>query len=396
MCNHKPFMPRWLVTLALAASVAAIQPLSADLGGLLSRKRSMTAHPYYVATLEPKPPGFLKLSYVVTGLATTGAWTTVVMTSIRSNQPLGAMMPSWQHGVFARMGALSALPLIASCFATLASKSDSWEALSSDTCRRLNLALVASGVGSALWVNFADVITRIPGAVPKVETVVQSPVGAQGFATQHGMKTVTLKKAHEAAQYVCHQSYKGAIKYGLIASYGSAAALGAAIWIRSLPEEVRKDPLSWLGRLADGVCKSLVSLAPANVNDPTNVKYAILSTSFLLFTALQLHSFPTAVIPSWTGRRCSRAFPAWTLMAAVSAYNLKEARENGKLFSEDTYRTLSNGLAGLGAVYLSAKVGAVFFDPSFPVHYGLVKQVPAWAAASAALIGLTLRPDNKD
>ena len=37
---------------------------------------------------------------------------------------------------------------------------------------------------------------------------------------------------------------------------------------------------------------------------------------------------PTQVIPSWTGRRLSRAFPAWTFLAAVSTYNLKEAAEN--------------------------------------------------------------------
>jgi hypothetical protein len=197
-------------------------------------------------------------------------------------------------------------------------------------------------------------------------------------------------------QHVCHQSYTGAMRAGLIASYSSAAILSAAVWAHSLPEEVRGNPLAWPGRVADGVCKSLVSLAPANLNDPTNVKYALLSTSFLLFTALQLHSFPTAVIPSWTGRRCSRAFPAWTLLAAVSSFNLKEARENGKFLADNTYRTLSNGLTGFGAVYLAARAGAVLLDPSFPGHYGLVKQVPAWAAASAAIIGLTLRPDTAD
>lgn len=415
MSNHQHVLLRLLVIVAAAASATAIQPLTADLGGFLAGRQS-TPHPYYVATsnaLEPKPPGFLKLAYTATGLATTGAWTTVVWTSIRSNQPLGAMMPSVSHGVFARIGALSAVPLIASCFATLALKADSWDKLGSDTCRRLNLAVVASGVGSALWVNFADVITRIPGAVPaKVETVVKSLAKAphrreellaevsarvRDLATEVSGKTVTLKRAQETAQHVCHQSYKGAMKAGLITAYGSAAVLAAAVWIRSLPEEVRRDPLSWPGRVADGVCKSLVSLGPANANDPTNVKYAILSTSFLVFTALQLHSFPTAVIPSWTGRRCSRAFPAWTLLAAVSSFNLKEARERGAAFFADkSYRTLTNGLAGLGAVYLAARVGAVCFDPSFPAHYGLVKQVPAWAAASAALIGLTLRPDARE
>lgn len=52
-------------------------------------------------------------------------------------------------------------------------------------------------------------------------------------------------------------------------------------------------------------------------------------------------------------------------------------------------------MTGLGAIYLSAKVGAVFFDPSFPVHYKIVTQVPAAQLAAATLIGLTLRPDTK-
>ena len=36
--------------------------------------------------------------------------------------------------------------------------------------------------------------------------------------------------------------------------------------------QVRNDPLSWPTRIADGVCKSLVSLAPKNADDPLNVK----------------------------------------------------------------------------------------------------------------------------
>lgn len=189
----------------------------------------------------------------------------------------------------------------------------------------------------------------------------------------------------------------GLSRAALIGSYGSAAALSAAVWARSLPEDVRKQPLSWPGRVADGVAKSLVSLAPASSDDPVNVKYSLLATSFLAFTALPLLCpFPFAVCPSWTGRRCSRAFPAWTLLAAVCSYNLKEAAEDGKLLVDHTYRTLSNGLSGLGAIYLSAKLGAILIDPSFPVHYGIVRQVPGLQVAAAIMFGLTLRPDKVD
>ena len=262
-------MFRLVITLAIATSAVAVYaPDRRRLAGRQNIKPSVKQDLLAVKALEPKPPAFLQLAYSACGLATTAAWTTIVLTTIRSNQPVGMMMPTYQHGLFARTGALSAAPLIVSCFATLASASkDSWEQLGSPTCRRLNLALVTAGISSALWVGFAPLLTKIPGTNPLVS----------------------------------HQAYTGSTRAALIASYGSAAVLSAAVWARSLPEDVRKKPLSWPGRVADGVAKSLVSLAPASADDPVNVKYSLLSTSFLLFTALQLGSHPLSVVPSWTG-----------------------------------------------------------------------------------------------
>ena len=84
----------------------------------------------------------------------------------------------------------------------------------------------------------------------------------------------------------------------------------------------------------------------------------------------------------------------WTLLAAVSSYNLKDARESGKRLADTSYRTLSRGLTGFGATYLAARVGAVFVDPSFPAHYKIVTQVIGYQALAAIMIGLTLRRDN--
>ena len=369
-----------LITLALVASTTAI--LAKDQRHIRSKISKSTGRNDLVAvnfrsTISKsacrdelvaakkltKPPPILQKAYSLCGVATTAAWATVVRTTIRSNQPLGAMMPSPQHRIFASAGVLSAVPLIVSCYATLASAAnDSWEQLSSPTCRRLNLALATAGIGSALWVGFAPVLTRIPGSNPLVS----------------------------------HQSYKGAMRTVLIGSYAASAAFTAGVWARSLPEDVRKNPLSWPGRIADGVAKSLVTLAPASVDDPVNVKYSLLAATFVLLTVLPAGPFPMAVVPSWTGRRTSRAFPAWTLLAAVSSYTLKEAAENGKLLADSTYRTLSSGLTSFGAVYLAAKVGAVFLDPSFPVHYKIVTQVIGYQALAAMMIGLTLRPDKAD
>lgn len=326
---------------------------------------SKTSADAAVATSDKPPTNFLKWAYSAAGLATTAAWSTMVYTTIRSNQPQGAMMPCWQHGFFARIGAMSAAPIIAGSFASLAlaaSKADSWEQLGTPSCNRHNLALTTSGVASALWVAFAPLVTKIPGTDPVLS----------------------------------HQSYKGVMRAGLIGCYGSAAALGAAVWARSLPEDIRHNPLLWPGHVVDGVSKSIVSLAPKNVDDPVQVKYALLTSSFLIFTGMQtLCNMPISVIPSWTSRRLSRAFPAWTLLGAVTSFDLKEAAESGRLLVDENYRYLSNGIKGFGGLYLGARAGALFLDPSFPQAFHAVNQVPGLAVAAILMVGLTLRSDEK-
>jgi hypothetical protein len=269
-----------------------------------------------------------------------------VITTIRSNQPLGAIMPCMQHGLVNRISVLSAVPLILSSYGLLrsAADSDTWDELSSESCRRQNLVLVATGVASALWVNFAPTITKIPGSE------------------------------------LSHQAYSGLMKKALLGAFTSGAALSAYVWKNSLPEDTPL--LSLPGRVVDGVAKSIVSIAPSNSNNPVNVKYSLLTTGFLILTAIQtLGPHPLSVIPSWTGRRLARAFPAWTLLAAVTSFDLKESTEKGKVLLHDN-QILSKGIKGYGVVYLASKVGAVFFDPSFPVHYPAVQMVSGWAAVS--------------
>lgn len=315
-----------------------------------------------VVSSRGKPPAFLKWAYGACGIATSAAWSTSVYTAIRSNQPPGAMMPNWQHPTFARIGALSALPLVLASYKTLMSSCSDWDELSSPTCQRQNLGLSAACAGSALWVSFAHVITRIPGT----ET---SHIGFTGPSS--------LPRA------------------ALIGAYGAAAVLSAAVWVCSLPKDIRKNPFKWPGRVADGVAKSLVSLAPTSSDDPVSVKYSLLTSGFLFFTGLQLvGQHPTTVIPSWTSRRLARAFPCWTLLAAVTAYDLKEAAENGQILLDSSYRTLSKGLKRMGATYLAARFGAVFLDPSWPQAFGAVTAVPGWAALAVIMMGYTLRSDQ--
>lgn len=313
-----------------------------------------------------KPPALLKWAYSACGAATTAAWSTCVYIAIRSNQPMGAVMPSWQHGVFARIGALSTVPLIVASYKTLisASENESWEELSSPTCRRHNLALATATAGSALWVKYAHIITQIPGTEPLVSHI--------GFSGPSSLPRTAL-----------------------IAAYGSAAVLSAAVWVRSLPEEDRKNPFSWPGRVVDGVAQSLVSLAPASSLDPVQVKYSLLTSGFLFFTGMQLCAqHPTSAVYSWTARRLPRAFPAWTLLASATAYDLKEAAEHGTLLTETRYRDLSNSIKSFGALYLVGKIGPVLFDPSWPGGFKVPTAVPGWAMAAIMTMAYTLRSDK--
>jgi len=321
------------------------------------------------ATNGNKPPiKLLRWAYTAAGVATTSAWGTMVYTAIRDNQPPGAMMPSPQHPLFARIGAMSAAALIAGSFASLATTCGSddvqtWEELgdSSPSFRRQNLALATTGFASSLWVRFAEQVTKIPGTNPV---------------------------AH-------HISYNNVMQARLIGAYGAAGLLGGLIWARTLPEENR-NPFTWPKRVCDGVCKALVSLAPDSVDDPVQVKYALITASMLFFTGIQtVCNMPYSVIPSWTSRRLSRAFPIYTFLGAVTAFDLKEATENGTLLIDKSYRCLSNGMKGFGGLYLGARAGAIFFDPSFPEHFGMVTQVPGLAVAAMMMVGLTLRSDEK-
>lgn len=322
---------------------------------------------------KSKPPAFLKWAYKACGVATTAAWSTCVYIAIRSNQPMGAVMPSWQHGFFARIGALSPVPVIVASYKALISASDdSWEELSSPTCRRLNLAMATATAGSALWVKYAHIITQIPGTEPLVSHI--------GFSGPSSLPRTAL-----------------------IAAYGSAAILSAVVWVRSLPEQDRKNPLSWPRRVVDGVAQSLVSLAPESSLDPVQVKYSLLTSGFLFFTGMQLCAqHPVSAVFSWTARRLPRAFPAWTLLASAVTYDLKEAAESGILWSgssrmeaRPTYRRdLSNSIRGFGALYLVGKIGPVLFDPSWPGGFKVPTAVPGWAVAAILTMAYTLRSDQ--
>jgi len=104
-------------------------------------------------------------------------------------------------------------------------------------------------------------------------------------------------------------------------------------------------------------------------------EYAFACVLFLVFAALpMLVSFPMATVPSILGKRLSRAAAAWTFLAAVSAYVLKDATQRGRIHSGTTFRYLRYGLIGSSGLHLllvALKLGGI--DGG---HAGLIKFYP--------------------
>ena len=87
-----------------------------------------------------------------------------------------------------------------------------------------------------------------------------------------------------------------------------------------------------------------------------------------------LVSFPMATVPSILGRRLGRAACAWTFLAGVAAYVLKDATQRGRIHSGNTFRYLRWGLIGSSGSHLllvALKLGGV--DGG---HEGLLKFYP--------------------
>ncbi|KAH8054394.1 hypothetical protein JL721_10518 [Aureococcus anophagefferens] len=338
-------------------SLAVVEPSSTtdgrEVAELRTNNRWTTALRGGARGAAAMPPAALRWAYAACGAATTVAWTTVVRTTIRSNQPLGMMVPTFQHGLFARIGAMSAAPIIVTSVAALASaaRDTNWDRLKTRASRRLNLAMATACLGNALWVGFAPVLTAIPGTGTS------------------------------------HQAYAGLTRAARRRLRRRVRALRGGLG-EDVPET---NPLLWPGRRRrlrqeplQPHARERGRLGQRQVRPPHRVVPRLHGPRARLV--------PLSVIPSWTAP--PPRLPCWTLLAAANCLTLKEAAEDGSLLKDETCKTLAGGVAGFGGVYLASKAGAVFLDPSFPKSYHAVVMSPAWATAAIVLVAFTLKPDT--
>jgi len=112
-------------------------------------------------------------------------------------------------------------------------------------------------------------------------------------------------------------------------------------------------------------------------------EYAIACILFLWFAVLpNLVAFPLASVPTFLGEKLSRAASAWTLLAAVAAYVLKDAAQRGRIHSGSTFRYLRRGLI--------ASCGAHLLLVAFKMAGGVALPCPKASVASLVMHGLVV------
>lgn len=92
-------------------------------------------------------------------------------------------------------------------------------------------------------------------------------------------------------------------------------------------------------------------------------EYAVACALFLWFAVMpNVVGFPLATVPTILGRCLSRAASAWTLLAAVVAYVLKDASQRGRIHSGTTFRYLRYGMiasSGAHLLLIALKLGGI-------------------------------------
>ena len=256
----------------------------------------------------------LATAYTAAGAVTALTWSTCAVVALSAHPTLALPL---RHNVLTIAQALAPLPLVPAVFGSLSSAATvGWKRMSSATYRRLNLGAAAASA----WLAFAAAF---------------APAFCCGYAT-----------------------YSPALAACAAAVHAAVATLCVGAWARSVPGA---SP----GRILRGLTGSLWQLAPARgdvggLDDPdvrggSDVgvnEYALASALFVGFAIVgAVAPFPLATLPHILGRRLSRAASAFTWLAAVTCYCLKDAAERGRS-DASTFVALRKGVRRASAIHL--------------------------------------------
>lgn len=278
------------------------------------------------AVKEPSPA--LGRAYSVAGVATIAAWVACAVVALTSHPTLKLPV---RHQYLTIAQALAPVPLAASVFLSLSRSAgkEGWWAMGRSTYRRLNLGAAAV----SLWLAIA---------------VIFGPSLSAGYKLYSANFVKAISTMHFATALFC-----------------------LVVWFRVVDTS---PPPRALSRLVRGIIGSIWGLMPqtsetgtqsssgsaSQLDDPDSAagsdgrnEYAIASALFLWFAVMpNLVGFPLATVPTVLGKSLSRAASAWTLLAAVVAYVLKDASQRGRIHSGTTFRYLRYGLIASSGAHL--------------------------------------------
>lgn len=293
---------------------------------------------------EKVPAPKIGAAYSLAWLATIGCWTACVVAALTANHPWSRLPLRPLAPVV--LQAMAPLLLVSSIFKSLrgAANAAGWHRLSRMTYRRLNLGVAAASLWLAAATYFGGLFTG-------------------GVEQLGGLSTQFIR--------------------GVTGTHLAVALFCMLVWRYSVRPTTPNG--AYIPRLARGVIGSVWGLVPhgsetsspsssgsaSHLDDPDTMpgrdgrnEYALACVIFLAFAVMpSVVGFPLASVPSFLGPRLSRAASAFTFLAAVVAYVLKDASQRNRIHSGTTFGYLRRGfIAYSGLHLLLAAVSLSGFD----------------------------------
>eukprot|EP00913_Durusdinium_trenchii_P031176 g29192.t1 len=171
-----------------------------------------------------------------------------------------------------------------------------------------------------------------------------------------------------------YQLYPKGFAVGITLCHSICAAYCLTVWLKSVMPSPQPIAGHYLPRLVRGIVGSFWALFPAtsetlsisssgsasHLDDPESTagsdgrnEYSMATVLFLCFAVMPfLVSFPFAGVATVGLGPLSRAGAAWTFLAAVAAYVLKDATQRGRIHSGKTFRYLRWGFVASSGSHL--------------------------------------------